>query len=376
MSQSTSTVENTDAEFQAESGVVATLKELRHSPTALIGAVIVGIIVCMAAFSTVDKYLLNKQLITALVADPQAPDTMNIHAPPSIEHPMGTDRFGRDVLARIVYGSRIALAIGVVAVGISFTGGVAVGAIAAYEGGYVDDVLMRLAETLYSIPALVFAMTLMAILGPSIYNLFFAYGIIGIPAYARVMRSEVLSIREEEYIDAARAAGLPRRTILFREIVPNGLAAVVVQATLSMGSVIIGAAALSFLGFGVQPPTASWGQMLNSAQQALVIAPWVAVFPGLMIFLTVMGFNLLGDGLRDAMDPRTNLRSPSLDELEAELLANALNVPGREIDPSSEAIEAASPAEAADREDERAADGGNERPTDGGSGRFMGGEQP
>lgn len=376
MSQSTSTVENTDAEFQAESGVVATLKELRHSPTALIGAVIVGIIVCMAAFSTVDKYLLNKQLITALVADPQAPDTMNIHAPPSIEHPMGTDRFGRDVLARIVYGSRIALAIGVVAVGISFTGGVAVGAIAAYEGGYVDDVLMRLAETLYSIPALVFAMTLMAILGPSIYNLFFAYGIIGIPAYARVMRSEVLSIREEEYIDAARAAGLPRRTILFREIVPNGLAAVVVQATLSMGSVIIGAAALSFLGFGVQPPTASWGQMLNSAQQALVIAPWVAVFPGLMIFLTVMGFNLLGDGLRDAMDPRTNLRSPGLDELEAELLANALNVPGREIDPSSEAIEAASPAEAADREDERAADGGNERPTDGGSGRFMGGEQP
>ncbi|WP_049903927.1 ABC transporter permease [Halococcus agarilyticus] len=375
MSQSTSTVENTDTEFEAESGVVATLKELRHSPTALLGAVIIGIIVLMAAFSTIDKYLLNKQLITMLIADPQATDTTNIYAAPSMDHLMGTDRFGRDVFARIIYGSRIALAIGVVAVGISLIGGVGVGALAAYEGGYVDDVLMRLAETLYSIPALVFAMTLMAILGPSIYNLFFAYGIIGIPAYARVMRSEVLSIREEEYVDAARAAGLPRRTILFREIVPNGLAAVLVQATLSMGSVIIGAAALSFLGFGVQPPTASWGQMLNSAQQALVIAPWVAVFPGLMIFLTVMGFNLLGDGLRDAMDPRTNLRSPDPDELEAELLADAPNVPARKGDPSPEPTEAASPVEDAGG-DERATDGGNERTTHGGSERFTGGDRP
>jgi peptide/nickel transport system permease protein len=305
-----------DAEFEAESGILATVKELRHSATAMAGAVIVGLLLLMATFSTVDLLLFDKQLISAILADPHAMNTMDLYAPPSAEHPMGTDQYGRDVLARIVYGSRVALAIGIIAVGIGFFGGIVLGAFAAYEGGYVDDAIMRALETLYSIPGLVLAMTLMAILGASIYNLFFAYGIIGIPAYARVIRSEVLSIREEEYIDAARAAGLSNWKILFREIIPNGLAAALVQATLSMGSVIIGAAALSFLGFGVQPPTASWGRMLNAAQEAMLIAPWVAVFPGLMIFITVMGFNMLGDGIRDAMDPRTNLRSPNMDALD------------------------------------------------------------
>ncbi|WP_135830249.1 ABC transporter permease [Halorussus halobius] len=297
-----------DSEF-TDSGIVSTLKDLRHSPTALVGGVIIALLVAMALFSTVDKVLLDRQLITALHADPLEHDQINAYAPPSAEHPMGTDQFGRDVLARIIYGSRIALAIGVIAVGISFSGGILVGSFAAYKGGYVDDLLMRLVEVLYAIPALVLAMTFMAIMGPSVYNLFIAYGIIGVPAYARVMRSEVLSIREEEYVDAARAAGLPTHKILLREIVPNGLAAVLVQATLSMGGIIIGAAALSFLGFGVQPPTASWGRMLNDAQQALLVAPWVAAFPGIMIFFTVMGFNMLGDGLRDAMDPKTSLKN-------------------------------------------------------------------
>lgn len=313
-----------DAEFEAESGFLATFKELRHSAIAMGGALVVGLLLLMAAFSTVDIVLFDKQLISTLLADPHKMNTLDLYAPPSLEHPMGTDRYGRDVLARIIYGSRVALAIGVIAVGIGFTGGVALGAFAAYRGGYIDDLIMRALETLYSIPGLVLAMTLMAILGPSIYNLFFAYGIIGIPAYARVIRSEVLSIREEEYIDAARVAGLSNWKILFREIIPNGLAAVLVQATLSMGSVIIGAAALSFLGFGVQPPTASWGRMLNSAQKSLIVAPWVAVFPGLMIFITVMGFNMLGDGLRDAMDPRTSLRSPDMEVLDqyADRVAN------------------------------------------------------
>ncbi|WP_238392207.1 ABC transporter permease [Halorussus amylolyticus] len=311
MSSESSTATNT--EFEAESGIVATLKELRYSPTAVSGGFIVAILIGMGLFSTIDLYVFDKQLITALLADPHEMDQINAYAPPSASHPMGTDQFGRDVFARVIYGSRIALAIGLIAVGISFVGGVLIGAFAAYSGGYTDDVLMRLIEVLYSIPGLVLAMTLMAIMGASIYNLFFAYGIIGIPAYARVMRSEVLSIREEEYVDAARAAGLPTYKILLREIIPNGFAAVLVQATLSLGGVIIGAAALSFLGFGVQPPTASWGRMLNTAQEALLIAPWVAAFPGLMIFLTVMGFNMLGDGLRDAMDPKTSLKN-SYDE--------------------------------------------------------------
>lgn len=319
-----------EVEFRTENSVLSTIKKLRHSPTALIGGVIIGILVIMAILSTIDLVVFEKRFITALVADPHAMHHNNIYAPPSLEHPMGTDRFGRDILARIIYGSRVALSIGIIAVGISFTGGIIVGSIAAYEGGYVDDVLMRLVETLYSIPGLVLAMTFMAILGPSIYNLFLAYGIIGIPGYARVMRSEVLSIREEEYIDAARAAGLSRRTILFREIVPNGLSPVVVQATLSMGGVIIGAAALSFLGFGVQPPTASWGRMLSSAQQAMFIAPWVMYFPGFMIFITVMGFNMFGDGLRDAMDPRIKLNSPDMDTVD--MLAETREHPSGEPD--------------------------------------------
>lgn len=307
-----------DAEFETESGILATTKELRHSGTALAGAVIVGTLLLMAILSTIDLILFDKAIITSLVSDPHKMNTLDIYAAPSVDHPMGTDQYGRDIFARIIYGTRVALAIGIIAVGIGFTGGVVLGAFAAYKGGYTDDIIMRALETLYSIPGLVLAMTLMAILGASIYNLFFAYGVIGIPAYARVIRSEVLSIREEEYIDAARAAGLSNWKILFREIIPNGLAAALVQATLSMGSVIIGAAALSFLGFGVQPPTASWGRMLNTAQSALLIAPWVAIFPGLMIFITVMGFNMLGDGLRDAMDPKTSLRSPKMEVLEEE----------------------------------------------------------
>lgn len=303
-------------EFETESGILATIKELRHSGTAIAGLLTVGLLLFMAIVSTIDIVLLDKAIIKSLFADPHEMNTLQIYAPPSMEHPMGTDQYGRDVLARIIYGSRVALAIGIIAVGIGFFGGVTLGAFSAYKGGYVDDIIMRALETLYSIPGLVLAMTMMAILGPSVYNLFFAYGIIGIPAYARVIRSEVLSIREEEYIDAAKAAGLPNYKILFREIIPNGLSAVLVQATLSMGSVIIGAAALSFLGFGVQPPTASWGRMLNTAQSALLIAPWVAIFPGMMIFITVMGFNMLGDGLRDAMDPRTSLRSPKMESLE------------------------------------------------------------
>ncbi len=307
--------------IDTESRLVGTIRELRHSPTAIAGAFIVGVLVVLAVFSTIDLVLFDKALITAIHADPHVMNQAQSYSAPSLEHPMGTDNFGRDVLARVIYGSRIALAIGVIAVGISFLGGIACGATAAYFGGYVDDLIMRLLEVLYSIPGLILAITLMAILGPSVYNLFLAYGVIGIPAYARVMRSEVLSLREKEYVEAARAAGLPRRTILFREIVPNGLAAVVVQATLSMGSVIIGAAALSFLGIGVQPPTASWGRMLSGAQEAMIIAPWVAVFPGLMIFLTVMGFNMLGDGLRDVMDPRTTLLKENWDELDDDVLS-------------------------------------------------------
>lgn len=304
---------DTDADVDTGSQILGTIKSLRHSPTALAGGVIILVLAVLAVFSTVDVWFFDRTLMTTLYKDPQAVNPANAYAAPSANHPLGTDGFGRDILARIIYGTRIALAIGIVAVGISFFGGIVVGAVAAYFGGYVDDVLMRLAEVLYSIPALILALTFMAIFGNSIINLFFAFGVIGIPGYARVMRSEVFSIREEQYIDAAKTSGLSNWTILFREVIPNGLAAVLVQATLSMGGVIIGAAALSFLGFGVSPPTASWGRMLSDARAALLTAPWVAAAPGAMIFLTVMGFNMLGDGLRDAMDPKVNLDQTEFD---------------------------------------------------------------
>lgn len=311
---------DTDSDIETQSQLWGTITSLRHSPTAIIGGVIILALSVMAVFSTIDVWFFDRTLITTLYKDPQAISAADAYAPPSAAHPLGTDQFGRDILARIIYGSRIALAIGIVAVGIAFTGGVVVGAAAAYFGGYVDDVLMRLAEVLYSIPALILALTFMAIAGNSIINLFIAFGVIGIPGYARVMRSEVFSIREEQYVDAAKTSGLSNWTILFREVIPNGLAAVLVQATLSMGGVIIGAAALSFLGFGISPPTASWGRMLSDARQALLIAPWVAAAPGVMIFLTVMGFNMLGDGLRDAMDPKVNLRQSDWEESDVEEL--------------------------------------------------------
>ncbi len=309
-----------DTSFETESTVVVTLKKLKYSPTSLVGLFLIGALVVMAVFSTIDNFLLDRAVITWLHADPHAMNQPNRYAAPSMDHPMGTDQYGRDILVRIIYGSRTALTIGIVAVGISFVGGVVIGGVSAYFGGYVDDALMRAIEVLYAIPGLILAMIFMAIFGPSLYNLFLAYGIVGIPAYARVMRSEALSIRDRQYVEAAKLAGLPRRTILFREIVPNGIAPVVVQATLSMGSVIIGAAALSFLGFGVQPPTPDWGRMLSDGRTALLIAWWVAFFPGMMIFITVMGFNMLGDGLRDIMDPKTTVESVETDDIELEAL--------------------------------------------------------
>lgn len=319
-----------DVEFESSNSLIATFKALRHSPTSLIGLIVITLLITMAVFAMVDNFLFDRAIITWLHADPHAMDQSMRYAEPSRQHPFGSDRYGRDILSRVIYGSRTALTIGILAVGIGFSGGVIIGVVSAYFGGYVDDVLMRSVEVLYSIPGLLLAMIFMAIFGPNIYNLFIAYGIVGIPGYARLMRSEALSLRDREYVEAAKLAGLPRWKILFREIVPNGIAPVVVQATLSMGSVIIGAAALSFLGFGVQPPTPDWGRMLSDGRTAIAFAWWVAFFPGIMIFLTVMGFNMLGDGLRDIMDPKMTMEdvdetSWDLDEILAESAVDDLS---------------------------------------------------
>ncbi len=236
-------------------------------------------------------------LLSAYLApfDPSAIENISAtrHLPPSLEHLMGTDRFGRDVFSRVLFGARISLSIGFIAVGISITIGTLVGAVSGFFVGVVDTVLMRLVDMLISFPRLVLLITVIALFEPST---------------ARIVRGEVLSLRERDFIQAARALGLGAPRIIFRHVIPNVLGPVIVAATLGLGNIILIEAGLSFLGLSVPPPTPSWGNMINGGRQYLVQAWWVATFPGLAIVVTVIAFNLIGDGLRDAFDPRLRMR--------------------------------------------------------------------
>ena len=227
--------------------------------------------------------------------------------PPSFEHPMGTDRFGRDVFTRALYGARISLSIGFIAVSISITLGTFVGAVSGFFGGAVDTVLMRFVDMLISFPRLVLLITVVALFQPSIFLIIVVLGLTLWPSTARIVRGEVLSLREREFIQAARALGLSHARIILRHLVPNVMGVVIVAATLGIGNVILIEAGLSFLGFGVQPPTPSWGAMVSSGRDVLLQAWWVSTFPGLAIVFTVIAFNLMGDGLRDALDPRLRI---------------------------------------------------------------------
>jgi peptide/nickel transport system permease protein len=224
---------------------------------------------------------------------------------PSAEHPMGTDRFGRDVLTRVLYGTRISLGIGVAAVAIAITLGTLVGAVAGYVGGWIDTVAMRTVDVLLSFPRLVLLIAVVALFEPSVALVTLVLGATGWMGTSRIVRGEVLSIREEEYVEAARALGYGDGRILLRHVLPNALTPVIVAATLGVGNTILAEAALSFLGLGVQPPTPSWGNMVAAGRDVMLDAWWITLFPGLAIVFTVMSFNLVGDGLRDALDPRS-----------------------------------------------------------------------
>jgi peptide/nickel transport system permease protein len=238
--------------------------------------------------------------------DPTAIDSTTLSQtslqPPSAAHPFGTDKLGRDILSRTVYGARVSLMVGVVAVGISVIVGLILGAVAAYFGGWWDSIVMRTADVFFAFPYVLFAITLIAVLGPGVQNVFIAIGVLGWPSIARVFRSSILSIKENEYVDAARSMGASSRRIVFRHIMPNSIAPIIVLATMSIGGAILTEAALSFLGMGVQPPAPSWGNMLSEARSFFFTAPWLMLYPGLAILTTVLGFVLLGDGLRDALD--------------------------------------------------------------------------
>jgi ABC-type dipeptide/oligopeptide/nickel transport system permease subunit len=254
--------------------------------------------------------ILGLMLVAVLTAplwepyDPERQQLSQVLRPPSTLHPLGTDHLGRDLLARLLYGGRLSLLIGFLAVAIGLAVGVPLGAVSGFQGGLTDLLIQRLADILLSFPGFLLALSLVSILGVGLQNVIIAVGISAIPSFIRLVRSSVLSIREQVFVEAARALGQRSAMIIFRHVLPNAMAPIIVQGTLSLGSSILVAAGLGFLGLGVQPPTAEWGTMLGEGRQYIFRAPMLTLFPGLAIFLAVLGFNLLGDGLRDALDPR------------------------------------------------------------------------
>jgi len=249
-------------------------------------------------------------LLTALFANVIAPfpyDEQDLFATlhgPSLQHWFGTDEFGRDIFSRIIFGSRISLQVGFVAVGFSVAVGGFLGAVAGYYGGKIDNVIMRVMDVLLSIPQLLLAISVAASLGPGLLNLMLAVGIAAIPQYARLVRASVLSIRDQEFVEAAISVGSGDLRIIFKHILPNCLAPIIVQATLGVAFAILIAAGLSFIGLGLEPPTPEWGAMLSGGREFIRDYPYMTLFPGLAIMITILGLNFLGDGLRDALDPK------------------------------------------------------------------------
>lgn len=246
--------------------------------------------------------------IAAPLAAPQDPFAQNLYErlqPPSLANPFGTDDFGRDVLSRVIHGARISLRVGVTAVLIALALGVPIGLVSGYWGGALDQVLMRAMDLMLAFPSILMAIAIVAILGPGLENAMLAVGVVAVPQYARLVRASALSVRGQDYVQAMHALGAGDLHILFFSVLPNCLTPLIVQSTLGLATAILDAAGLSFLGLGAQPPLPEWGAMLTGGRELVLRAPWVLTFPGVAIFLTVLAFNLLGDGLRDALDPRT-----------------------------------------------------------------------
>ena len=260
---------------------------------ALFGALVVGVFVLAALFAP-------------LIAphDPTVADWLQVRKAPSDVYRLGTDEIGRDVLSRVIWGARASLLAGVVSVAIALALGVPIGMVAGYAGGWIDGLLMRMTDAMLATPFLILAIALAAFLGPSLTNAMIAIGISATPIFIRLTRAQTLAVKVEDFVEAARAMGYSHPRIVLRHLFPNVVPPILVQATLTVAAAIIAEASLSFLGLGQQPPEPSWGSMLNVAKNYIGHAPWMAIWPGASIFVVVLGFNLLGDGLRDALDPR------------------------------------------------------------------------
>ncbi|WP_087715660.1 ABC transporter permease [Natronolimnobius baerhuensis] len=279
------------------------LRQILADPLAMVGGSVIALVFAVAIFSAVDQFLLERRLITALLNDPYATNREARLLGPSVEYPMGTDHQGRDVMARVIYGTRTSIFVGVTAVTTAAVFGILIGAVTAYYGNLTDMIGMRAMDVLLAFPAILLAIGLLAVFGRGITNVIIAITIVYTPIFARVARSEFLSEKSEEYVDAARVIGYPDRRIMIRELLPNCLTSITVQFTFSLALAIIAEASLSFLGVGVSPITPSWGMMLSQARDYMTIAWWFSLFPGVSIAITVFSFNILGDSLRDALDP-------------------------------------------------------------------------
>ena len=265
---------------------------IKKNPTSDLGGALILIVVLAAVFAdVVAPYDPIEQPFTRLLS-------------PSLSNPLGTDEFGRDVLSRIIFGARISLYVGLVSVAIALAGGLVLGLVAGYFGGLADNIIMRVMDVTFAFPFIILAIVITGVLGPSLSNAMIAIAIVYTPRFARIVRGPILAVMQEDYITACRAIGAPHVRTMLRHVLPNVLSPLIVQTTLTVSTAILSEAALSFLGLGAQPPTPSWGSMLQTGRNYMVRSPWVAVFPGLAIVVIVLGFNLLGDGLRDVLDPR------------------------------------------------------------------------
>jgi peptide/nickel transport system permease protein len=286
-------IPDVDLDEALESPARRAQRRLFKRKGAVAGLVVIVAFILLAAFA-------------ALVVpyDPIATSWSQVRKAPSSLHWFGTDDLGRDILARVIYGARASLLAGAISITIALSIGVPLGMLAGYRGGFIDALISRITDAMLACPFLILAIALAAFLGPSLTNAMIAIGISATPVFVRLTRGQVMSVKVEDYVEAARAMGNPRWRIALFHILPNIMPALLVQATLSIAAAIIAEAALSFLGLGQQPPAPSWGSMLNAAQRFLTNAPWMAIWPGLAIFLVVLSLNLVGDGLRDALDPR------------------------------------------------------------------------
>ncbi len=270
-------------------------RRLKQSKQAIVGLVIIGLLILIAIF--------------APWLAPQSPTQQNLmdqFIPPSSAHWFGTDEFGRDILSRIVHGARISLQVGMIAVGIAIVVGTAIGLLAGYYGGWFDMVSQRLIDVMLAFPGLLLALAIIAVLGTGIQNVMIAVGIGSIPSYARLVRAQVMSAKELDYVEAARSMGARDHRLLIKHIFPNVISSLIVLSSLGIAGAILSAAALSFIGLGAQPPMPEWGAMLSQGRDFLRDQWWITTFPGIFIAITVLGFNLVGDGLRDAFDPQSS----------------------------------------------------------------------